>query len=158
MYRKILILPAIDRSVADTEANWKNSRFFFERESPVFKRQFADIAVSGQHRLGASDSDPLVLHDVKEEDFTRFLWVFYNPCVYFISTLSPFTQIPYLIHRRYRVQEILDLRCPRGRLGRHPGPRALLAIRRSQRACCSRAGETDHRLDLQDRHLPPLRC
>lgn len=54
-------------------------KFFFERESPVFKRQFADIAVSGQHRLGASDNDPLVLHDVKEIDFTRFLWVFYNP-------------------------------------------------------------------------------
>jgi hypothetical protein len=65
-------------------------RYFFERESPVFRKQFADIAVGGHHRLGSSDSDPLVLHDVKTDDFSRFLWVFYNPCVYLISASSPF--------------------------------------------------------------------
>ena len=62
-------------------------RYFFERESPVFRKQFADIALNGHHRVGASDNDPLVLHDVRTDDFSRFLWVFYNPCVYFISSL-----------------------------------------------------------------------
>jgi hypothetical protein len=64
------------------------SRYFFDRESPVFRKLFADSAVNGHHRVGASDNDPLVLHDVRMDDFSRFLWVFYNPCVYFISTLS----------------------------------------------------------------------
>ena len=63
-------------------------RYFFERESPVFRKHFADSAVNGHHRVGASDNDPLVLHDVRTDDFSRFLWVFYNPCVYFISILS----------------------------------------------------------------------
>jgi len=63
-------------------------RYFFERESPVFRKQFADIALNGHHRLGASDNEPLVLNDVTTDDFSRFLWVFYNPCVYFISTIS----------------------------------------------------------------------
>ena len=36
----------------------------------------------GAVRQGSSDSDPLVLEDVKAEDFERFLWVFYNPWVF----------------------------------------------------------------------------
>ncbi|KAF9645394.1 hypothetical protein BDM02DRAFT_3101459, partial [Thelephora ganbajun] len=54
-------------------------RYFFERESPVFRKQFADSALNGHHRVGSSDNDPLVLHDVRTDDFSRFLWVFYNP-------------------------------------------------------------------------------
>ena len=79
-------------SVID-ECGWRkrrltiNSRYFFDRESPVFRKHFADSALNGHHRVGASDNDPLVLHDVKTDDFSRFLWVFYNPCVYFISIL-----------------------------------------------------------------------
>lgn len=33
----------------------------------------------GSTRQGASDADPLVLEDIRPEDFERFLWVFYNP-------------------------------------------------------------------------------
>jgi len=65
-----------------------NPRYFFERESPVFRKHFADSALNGHHRVGASDNEPLALQDVSQDDFSRFLWVFYNPCVYFISTLS----------------------------------------------------------------------
>ena len=54
----------------------------------MFRKQFADSALNGHHRVGASDNEPLVLHDVRTDDFSRFLWVFYNPCVYFISALS----------------------------------------------------------------------
>ena len=53
----------------------------------MFRKQFADSALNGHHRVGASDNDPLVLNDVRTDDFSRFLWVFYNPCVYFISTI-----------------------------------------------------------------------
>lgn len=50
----------------------------------MFRKQFADSAVNGNHRLGSSETDPLVLHEVTVDDFSRFLWVFYNPCVYLI--------------------------------------------------------------------------
>jgi len=54
-------------------------RYFFERESPVFRKQLAEAAHAGHPRIGMSDTDPCVLHDVRTEDFSRFLWVFYNP-------------------------------------------------------------------------------
>lgn len=57
-------------------------RYFFERESPIFRKQLADAAHGGHHRIGMSDTDPCVLHDVRTEDFSRFLWVFYNPYVF----------------------------------------------------------------------------
>ena len=85
----------------------KKLRYFFERESAVFKKQFAEIAVSGHHRLGSSDNDPIVLHDVQVDDFSRFLWVFYNPCVYLI--LCPSDEISYLMYRWESAQHILYL-------------------------------------------------
>jgi len=62
-------------------------RYFFERESPVFRKQLAEAAHAGHPRIGMSDTDPCVLHDVRTEDFSRFLWVFYNP-VYSIYEAS----------------------------------------------------------------------
>jgi len=51
--------------------------FFFQRESPVFRRQLAGFGT--RERSGGSDADPCVLEGVNVDDFTRFLWVFYNP-------------------------------------------------------------------------------
>jgi hypothetical protein len=62
-------------------------RYFFERESPVFRKQLAEAAHAGHPRIGMSDTDPCVLHDVRTDDFSRFLWVFYNP-VYSIYEAS----------------------------------------------------------------------
>jgi hypothetical protein len=135
----------------------KNPRYFFERESPVFRKMFADSALSGNHRIGASDNEPLVLNEVRTDDFSRFLWVFYNPCVYFISTLSPLPRVSYLMDRSYPTQHILNLRRHLRGLGRHSRPRALLAVCRGQISGRSGAREADHPLDFQDRHLPQVR-
>jgi len=51
--------------------------YFFERESPVFRKQLAGHGT--RERPGGSDADPCVLDGVNVDDFTRFLWVFYNP-------------------------------------------------------------------------------
>lgn len=51
--------------------------YFFQRESPVFRKQFAGFAA--RERPGGSDADPCALEGVTVDDFTRFLWVFYNP-------------------------------------------------------------------------------
>jgi len=63
-------LAGLAKSVAD------NSHFF-ERESPVFRKQLAGYGT--RERPGGSDADPCVLDGVNVEDFSRFLWVFYNP-------------------------------------------------------------------------------
>ncbi|KAI6115851.1 hypothetical protein F5141DRAFT_632427 [Pisolithus sp. B1] len=47
-------------------------KYFFERESQYFKNCFKTSEFDG------TDEDPYVL-DVKSEDFTKFLWVWYNP-------------------------------------------------------------------------------
>jgi len=50
--------------------------YFFERESPVFRKQLAGYGT--RERPGGSDADPCVLEGVTVDDFSRFLWVFYN--------------------------------------------------------------------------------
>lgn len=87
VHRYARLLPVVIDECGGAEAN-DEPRYFFERESPVFRKQFADIALNGHHRVGASDNEPLVLNDVRTDDFSRFLWIFYNPCVYFIPTFS----------------------------------------------------------------------
>ncbi|KAH9949295.1 hypothetical protein B0H21DRAFT_147599 [Amylocystis lapponica] len=54
-------------------------RYFFERESAWFREKLAVPAPAGQNPRGSSDMNPYVLDDVPERDFSRFLWVFYNP-------------------------------------------------------------------------------
>ncbi|KAI0688442.1 hypothetical protein BC835DRAFT_1284594 [Cytidiella melzeri] len=54
-------------------------RYFFERESAIFREKLGIPPASGQNPKGSSDSNPIPLDDVREEDFSRFLWVFYNP-------------------------------------------------------------------------------
>lgn len=51
--------------------------YFFERESPVFRKQLAGY--NSRERPGGSDADPCFLDGVTVDDFVRFLWVFYNP-------------------------------------------------------------------------------
>jgi hypothetical protein len=63
------ILVGFSKSVADNS-------YFFERESPVFRKQLAGYGT--RERPGGSDADPCVLEGVTVEDFSRFLWVFYN--------------------------------------------------------------------------------
>ena len=57
-------------------------RYFFERESAFFREKLNAAPPPGQAPKGSSDGNPFSLDDVREEDFARFLWVFYNPCVY----------------------------------------------------------------------------
>ncbi|KIK19275.1 hypothetical protein PISMIDRAFT_156766 [Pisolithus microcarpus 441] len=53
--------------------------YFFERESLFFRQKLlAGPSEDGEDR-GSSDSNHYTLDDVKSEDFSRFLWVFYNP-------------------------------------------------------------------------------
>ena len=54
-------------------------RYFFERESPYFREKLGAVPPPGQAPRGSSDVNPFVLDDVREDDFSRFLWVFYNP-------------------------------------------------------------------------------
>jgi hypothetical protein len=54
-------------------------RYFFERESPYFMKEFNAPVQPGKPPRGASESYPFVLDDVSKVDFARFLWVFYNP-------------------------------------------------------------------------------
>ena len=66
----LTIPQSLAKSVADNS-------YFFERESPVFRKQFAGYGP--RERTGGSDADPCALDGVTVDDFSRFLWVFYNP-------------------------------------------------------------------------------
>ena len=63
--------------------NWifRVHRYFFERESAVFREMLCAPPPPGQAAKGSSDTNLLPLHGVTEVDFSRFLWVFYNPYV-----------------------------------------------------------------------------
>jgi len=52
--------------------------FFFQRESSVFRQQLVGYGNGTRERPGGSDADPCVLDGVTVDDFSRFLWVFYN--------------------------------------------------------------------------------
>ena len=60
-------------------------RYFFERESLFFREKLGAPPPPGQPPKGSSDVNPFPLDDVHEEDFSRFLWVFYNPYVGIIA-------------------------------------------------------------------------
>lgn len=62
-------------------------RYFFERESAFFREKLAIPAAAGQSVRGSSDSNPFSLEDIQAVDFSRFLWVFYNPYVAFFFFL-----------------------------------------------------------------------
>lgn len=54
-------------------------RYFFERESAVFRNQLTTPASPGATRQGSTESNAIVLENVRSADFAKFLWVFYNP-------------------------------------------------------------------------------
>lgn len=54
-------------------------RYFFERESAVFREKLGIPAPAGQSPKGSTDTNPYPLEDVRADDFSQFLWVFYNP-------------------------------------------------------------------------------
>ncbi|KAI0827715.1 hypothetical protein BC628DRAFT_1284420, partial [Trametes gibbosa] len=61
--------------------NWiyRVHRYFFERESAWFREKLGVATPAGQAPKGSSDSNPFPLEDINAEDFSKFLWVFYNP-------------------------------------------------------------------------------
>lgn len=75
-------------------------RYFFTRDSAFFRDKLPYPPPAGELTKGVSDSNPLVLEDVLQIDFERFLWVFYNPCV---CNLLRTLQILILMHhlRKY---------------------------------------------------------
>ena len=70
------LLPVL-QSLAGFAKSVADNSHFFERESPVFRKQLAGYGA--RERTGGSDADPCVLDGVIVDDFSRFLWVFYNP-------------------------------------------------------------------------------
>ncbi|TRM68992.1 hypothetical protein BD626DRAFT_392982 [Schizophyllum amplum] len=54
-------------------------KFFFDRESNTFRREFVVPVSPGAQPKGATESTALVLEDVTLDEFEKFLWVFYNP-------------------------------------------------------------------------------
>ncbi|RPD57424.1 hypothetical protein L227DRAFT_230802 [Lentinus tigrinus ALCF2SS1-6] len=54
-------------------------RYFFERESAWFREKLGAPSPAGQQPKGSSDANPFPLDDVAADDFSKFLWVFYNP-------------------------------------------------------------------------------
>lgn len=47
----------------------------------MFREKLNIAPPPGQNPKGSTETNPLPLDDVREVDFARFLWVFYNPCV-----------------------------------------------------------------------------
>ena len=64
-------------------------RYFFERESQYFAKAFSEATPTGHIPRGSSESNPFPLDNVSALDFTRFLWVFYNPSVIHVALLPP---------------------------------------------------------------------
>ncbi|KAM5544950.1 hypothetical protein V8D89_001061 [Ganoderma adspersum] len=54
-------------------------RYFFERESAWFREKLGAPTPAGQVVKGSSDASPFPLDDIVADDFSKFLWVFYNP-------------------------------------------------------------------------------
>ncbi|EJD08155.1 uncharacterized protein FOMMEDRAFT_74122 [Fomitiporia mediterranea MF3/22] len=77
---------------------FKVHRYFFVRESQRFKDMLnASHRPNGQ-RIGTSDSNPLELRGVTAKDFTRFLWVFYNPDYSYEASVNKWSSILRLAH------------------------------------------------------------
>ncbi|KAK0226372.1 hypothetical protein IW262DRAFT_1294574 [Armillaria fumosa] len=54
-------------------------RIFFERESQKFRQMFEHPTPPGGEPAGTSIGSALKLEDVTANDFSKFLWIFYNP-------------------------------------------------------------------------------
>lgn len=58
---------------------FKAHRYFFVRESKKFRDILSSPARRGAPALGSSDACPIELREITAKEFSRFLWVFYNP-------------------------------------------------------------------------------
>ncbi|KAH6885467.1 hypothetical protein BKA70DRAFT_1124016 [Coprinopsis sp. MPI-PUGE-AT-0042] len=75
-------------------------RFFFERESALYRAKLSAPASPGSSKRGSSDNEPIVLTDVSPSDFEKFLWVFYNPHFsLYPAPASTWTSILALAHK-----------------------------------------------------------
>ncbi|KAF9479074.1 hypothetical protein BDN70DRAFT_879143 [Pholiota conissans] len=71
-------IDAADLHIVTNKTLFRVHGYFFSRESPLFNKKL-NPASPGDVRQGTNDSDPIVLEDVKPEEFEKLLWVFYNP-------------------------------------------------------------------------------
>ncbi|PPR00291.1 hypothetical protein CVT24_005032 [Panaeolus cyanescens] len=81
-------IPAGDLHVLVGNTMFRIHSYFFERESPIFSSR-RNPASPGQEPDGTSDANPLMLDDVKPEEFEKLLWVFYNPRYSLYDGASP---------------------------------------------------------------------
>ena len=63
-------------------------RYFFDRESKWFGGKLEAPASPGGKLMGSDPSTAIILDELSADDFAKFLWVFYNKCVYppFVSS------------------------------------------------------------------------
>lgn len=54
-------------------------RIFFERESQKFRQMFEEPAAPGENPAGSSAGTAFKLEGVTANEFSKFLWIFYNP-------------------------------------------------------------------------------
>ncbi|KAF9466285.1 hypothetical protein BDZ94DRAFT_1158248 [Collybia nuda] len=84
-------------------------RYFFERESVVFRKQLMTPASPGASRQGTSESSAIILEDVRSSDFAKFLWVFYNPKYSLYNTSTDDWTIILDLAHRWEFPEVQNL-------------------------------------------------
>ncbi|KAH8115180.1 hypothetical protein DFH11DRAFT_1587378 [Phellopilus nigrolimitatus] len=83
--------------LADSQL-FKAHRHFFVRESDKFRDVLCKPAPTGSALMGSSDLCPIELHEVSAREFTRFLWVFYNPNYSYDASVEKWSSILRLAH------------------------------------------------------------
>ena len=63
-------------------------KYFFVRESAVFRDMLALPAPNLSDIEGMTDERPIHLPQITRGEFENFLWVFYNPCVRHSSCIN----------------------------------------------------------------------
>ncbi|KAM6502791.1 hypothetical protein JOM56_002768 [Amanita muscaria] len=82
---------------------------FFDRESPWFRTKMATPASPGMPKPGTSESTAIILTDLRPAEFSRFLWVFYNPKFsIYNAPVEDWSVILRLAHR-WTFHEVKDL-------------------------------------------------
>ena len=123
-------------------------RYFFTRESAFFRSKLPHPPPPGEFTKGSSDAHPLVLEDTLEVDFERFLWVFYNPCVYGFHTS------PLLLMNNF--QKIFSLPRKYRRMDVHPETRTPMEFCRGQGSCTPRTRASRDPSSPKNCHLSEL--
>ncbi|KAJ3505315.1 hypothetical protein NLJ89_g7486 [Agrocybe chaxingu] len=83
--------------------------FFFERDSAKFRDILTTPVSPSQPRPGSTDSRPMVVMNCSPSDFSKFLWVFYNP-KYSVYSATPAEWVAILkIAHEYEFLEVKNL-------------------------------------------------